>query len=74
MAGPCWSMSISGRQLCAELDDVVVATCDTAIVDAVRAFGGHAVMTADTHDRASDRVAEAAEKSRWRYFRAGAGR
>ena len=47
--------------LCAELDDVVVATCDTAIVDAVSAFGGHAVMTADTHDRASDRVAEAAE-------------
>tara|TARA_R110000868_G_scaffold7354_4_gene40002 strand:- start:18110 stop:18829 length:720 start_codon:yes stop_codon:yes gene_type:complete len=47
--------------LCAELDDVVVATCDTAIADAVNAFGGHAVMTADTHDRASDRVAEAAE-------------
>ena len=47
--------------LCQDLADVVVATCDTEIADAVKAFGGKAVMTADTHQRASDRMAEAAE-------------
>lgn len=45
------------------LDEVVVATCDTEIRDAVEGFGGRAVMTADTHERASDRVAEAAAAS-----------
>lgn len=47
--------------MCAALVDVVVATCDTEIYDAVEAFGGKAVMTADTHERASDRMAEAAQ-------------
>jgi len=41
------------------LSDVYVATCDDEIVDAVEAFGGKAIMTRDTHERASDRVAEA---------------
>jgi 3-deoxy-manno-octulosonate cytidylyltransferase (CMP-KDO synthetase) len=40
--------------------DVFVATCDDEIRAAVEGFGGRAVMTADTHERASDRVAEAA--------------
>lgn len=44
------------------LSDVFIATCDEEIRDAVTAFGGKVVMTADTHERASDRVAEAAEK------------
>ncbi|MEL0097752.1 MAG: 3-deoxy-manno-octulosonate cytidylyltransferase [Planctomycetaceae bacterium] len=48
-------------KICADLDDVVVATCDMEIFDAVEAFGGKAVMTADTHERASDRMAEAAQ-------------
>jgi 3-deoxy-manno-octulosonate cytidylyltransferase (CMP-KDO synthetase) len=39
--------------------DVVVATCDTSIRDAVVSAGGHAVMTADTHERCTDRVEEA---------------
>lgn len=43
-----------------ELSDVVVATCDREIMDAVEAFGGRALMTAPTHERATDRVAEAA--------------
>jgi 3-deoxy-manno-octulosonate cytidylyltransferase (CMP-KDO synthetase) len=47
--------------MCPELADVVVATCDIEIRDVVEAFGGKAVMTADTHDRASDRMAEAAK-------------
>ena len=41
------------------LDDVFVATCDEQIRSSVQAFGGKAVMTADNHERASDRVAEA---------------
>jgi 3-deoxy-manno-octulosonate cytidylyltransferase (CMP-KDO synthetase) len=39
---------------------VVVATCDESIAEATRAFGGEAVMTSPAHERASDRVAEAA--------------
>jgi 3-deoxy-manno-octulosonate cytidylyltransferase (CMP-KDO synthetase) len=38
---------------------VVVATCDSSIRDAVASFGGEAVMTADTHERCTDRVEEA---------------
>jgi 3-deoxy-manno-octulosonate cytidylyltransferase (CMP-KDO synthetase) len=48
------------RCLLAEgVDEVVVATCDQQIVDAVKAVGGKAVMTADTHERSTERVAEA---------------
>ena len=42
-----------------KLDAVYVATCDEAIMQAVAAFGGKAVMTSSSHERASDRVAEA---------------
>jgi len=45
---------------CSTLDEVIVATCDSAILESVTAFGGKAVMTSPTHERASDRVAEAA--------------
>ncbi|MGK5091526.1 3-deoxy-manno-octulosonate cytidylyltransferase [Deltaproteobacteria bacterium TL4] len=44
------------------LDDVVVATCDQEIFDTVTAYGGHAVMTATTHERCTDRVEEASAK------------
>jgi 3-deoxy-manno-octulosonate cytidylyltransferase (CMP-KDO synthetase) len=44
----------------AAVDGVVVATCDTSIHDAVTAAGGRAVMTADTHERCTDRIEEAA--------------
>jgi 3-deoxy-manno-octulosonate cytidylyltransferase (CMP-KDO synthetase) len=37
----------------------VVATCDSEIFDYVESIGGKAVMTASTHERASDRCAEA---------------
>lgn len=39
---------------------VIVATDDARIFDAVRGFGGEAVMTAGTHETGSARVAEAA--------------
>lgn len=41
------------------LADVYIATCDDEIKEAVESFGGKAVMTSKTHERASDRVAEA---------------
>lgn len=37
---------------------VVVATDDHRICDAVRSFGGHAVMTSDAHHSGTDRIAE----------------
>jgi 3-deoxy-manno-octulosonate cytidylyltransferase (CMP-KDO synthetase) len=39
---------------------VIVATCDQEIMDVVTDNGGKAVMTADTHERCTDRIAEAA--------------
>ncbi len=46
--------------LCEALDEVFVATCDTEIFKSVDSFGGRAIMTSPAHERASDRVAEAA--------------
>lgn len=43
------------------LSETIVATCDREIADACAAFGARAVMTSDKHERASDRVAEAAK-------------
>lgn len=42
------------------LSGVYIATCDDEIQQAVESFGGQVIMTADTHQRASDRTAEAA--------------
>ena len=47
-------------KMCRTLDEVFVATCDDEIYHSVEAFGGKAVMTSPSHERASDRVAEAA--------------
>ncbi len=44
---------------CADLDDVIVATDDQRIVDAVASFGGKAVMTSPNHQTGTDRIAEA---------------
>jgi 3-deoxy-manno-octulosonate cytidylyltransferase (CMP-KDO synthetase) len=46
-------------KLSEELDEVYVATCDKEIYDYIVSIGGKAVMTADSHQRASDRSAEA---------------
>ena len=45
--------------LCPRIDDAVVATCDQSILDMVQSYGGKAVMTANTHERCTDRVEEA---------------
>jgi 3-deoxy-manno-octulosonate cytidylyltransferase (CMP-KDO synthetase) len=47
-------------EMCRAVDEVYVATCDVEIADAVRRFGGRAIMTSPAHERASDRIAEAA--------------
>ncbi len=48
------------RALLAEgIDEVVVATCDQEIADVVLAASGQVVMTADSHERSTERVAEA---------------
>ena len=46
-------------QMCSSLSDTFVATCDKEIYDYVASIGGKAVMTADTHERCTDRTAEA---------------
>ncbi len=43
------------------VNEVLVATDDKRIFDAVEAFGGKAVMTSDMHKSGSDRIAEAVE-------------
>src|SRR5215213_2528993 len=48
--------------MCDLLDAVYVTTCDEEIRAAVERFGGEAVTTSAAHERASDRVAEAAER------------
>lgn len=45
--------------MCHLLDDIVVATCDTSILEYIIENGGKAVMTSDKHERATERTAEA---------------
>ena len=49
-------------KMCKTLNDVYVATCDEDIAQYVHSIGGGAIMTANTHERASDRAAEALVK------------
>ncbi len=55
MVGHCYIRS----KMCKSLSEVYVATCDQEVVDYIESIGGKAIMTADTHERASDRCAEA---------------
>ena len=55
MVGHCYYRT----RMCERLSGTYVATCDTEIYDYINKIGGHAVMTASTHERASDRTAEA---------------
>lgn len=58
MVGHCYLRS----KMCSTLKEVYVATCDQQIYDYIESIGGKPIMTADTHERASDRTAEALEK------------
>jgi len=55
MIGHCYLRT----QFCQKLSGTYVATCDQEIFDYVLSIGGCPVMTSDTHERASDRTAEA---------------
>lgn len=59
MVGHCYLRS----KMCSLLDEVYVATCNQEVVDYVASIGGKAIMTANTHERASDRAAEAMLKA-----------
>lgn len=55
MIGHCYFRT----RMAANLDDAYVATCDQEIADYVTSVGGKVVMTSSSHNRASDRTAEA---------------
>ena len=46
-------------EMCQQVEETYVATCDTEIYDYIVSIGGKAIMTSDAHERASDRTAEA---------------
>lgn len=46
-------------RMCNLLTETYVATCDQEICDYIEGVGGKAIMTADTHERCSDRTSEA---------------
>jgi 3-deoxy-manno-octulosonate cytidylyltransferase (CMP-KDO synthetase) len=50
------------EQVVSVIPDTYVATDDDRIFQAVKAFGGQAVMTASTHQSGTDRIAEAVER------------
>ena len=49
-------------ELCPEVDRVYVTTCDDEIRKVAEELGCRVIMTSETHERATDRVAEAAEQ------------
>ncbi len=58
MIGHCYFRT----RLAAGLEETYVATCDQEIADYVLSIGGKVVMTSSSHNRASDRTAEAMAK------------
>ncbi len=59
MIGHCYYRTI----MCENIKATYVATCDQEIDDYIRSIGGNSIMTSDSHERASDRVAEAMLKA-----------
>ena len=55
MIGHCYHRT----NLCNDLMDTYVATCDEEIHDYIISIGGKSIMTSDIHERATDRTAEA---------------
>ncbi|HOG24021.1 MAG TPA: 3-deoxy-manno-octulosonate cytidylyltransferase [Candidatus Omnitrophota bacterium] len=58
MIGHCYFRSKMSQRL----NEVYIATCDKEIADYGDAVGARCVMTKDTHERATDRIAEAVDK------------
>lgn len=55
MIGHCYFRTC----MCKGVSKTYVATCDSEIYDYIESIGGNAVMTSDSHERATDRTAEA---------------
>ena len=55
MIGHCYLRT----RMCKDLMDTYVATCDEEIYEYINSIGGNAIMTSMSHERASDRTAEA---------------
>tara|TARA_B110000438_G_C15820438_1_gene654153 strand:+ start:5069 stop:5839 length:771 start_codon:yes stop_codon:yes gene_type:complete len=55
MIGHCYHRT----SMCQEVKNTYVATCDKEIYDYILSINGKAIMTSDSHERASDRTAEA---------------
>jgi 3-deoxy-manno-octulosonate cytidylyltransferase (CMP-KDO synthetase) len=49
-------------KMSAVLDEVYIATCDQDVMDYAKTIGAPAIMTSASHERASDRAAEAMQK------------
>ncbi len=47
-------------QDCREIDDIIIATDDSRIVEAAASFGARAIVTSPDHPSGTDRIAEAA--------------
>jgi 3-deoxy-manno-octulosonate cytidylyltransferase (CMP-KDO synthetase) len=63
LAGKTMIQRVYGQaKLASSLTEVVVATDDQRIFDAVEAFGGKAIFTSEEHQSGTDRCAEVAEK------------
>lgn len=58
MVGHCFFRT----QMVKGLSETYIATCDMKIADYIESIGGKTVLTADNHDRATGRTAEALEK------------
>ncbi len=58
MIGHCYFRSKMSKLL----SEVYIATCDQEIIDYGRLAGAKCIMTKDTHERATDRIAEAVDK------------
>jgi 3-deoxy-manno-octulosonate cytidylyltransferase (CMP-KDO synthetase) len=59
MVGHCYLRS----KMCPLMDEVYVATCNEEVMTYIESIHGKAIMTANTHERASDRAAEAMLKA-----------
>jgi len=55
MIGHCYYRT----KLCNAFDDIYVATCDIEIFNYIESIGGKAIITSNTHERATERTAEA---------------
>jgi len=50
-------------QMCSDLVKTYVATCDEEISNYVKSIGGNVILTSESHERATDRTAEAMLKA-----------